>query len=237
MADLPIIEHEILGVLYHRGTLTITGTGSQLTGQYPLDAELGAVPMHYGAIAALLNNPKKFDKKVEDLNLNYYQDLAPTREQVEETPMRFTWRDITDTLDILESKAEVIFLDPASFGMDRRRIQLSKAGKIAYKTKKYLKEKDEDEYSTKLAKSQIATNSAIVSTGKWTKFLFFATLATALATLALVIVPAISDDEKSSLKHIIADKDSLIRQLQNQLLKLKNPQPQAKVEVDSSGGK
>jgi hypothetical protein len=121
--------------------------------------------------------------------------------------------------------------------MEIRRIQLSKAGKIAYKTKKYIKEKDEDEYSTKLAKSQIATNSAIVSTGKWTKFLFFATLATAIATLALLVIPAISDNEKSSLKHIIANKDSLIRQLQTQLLKLKNPQPLAKVGVDSSIGK
>jgi hypothetical protein len=73
MPDLPIIEHEILGILYHYTTMTIVGTGTPANGQNPLFAEADSLPLHYGAIWALLNNPDKFKSK-DISNLNYYLD-------------------------------------------------------------------------------------------------------------------------------------------------------------------
>lgn len=152
--DINILEHEILGVLYTKPTMTITAHGSEAKGMTAIyKRQYGTSYLEFGVLVDILNNPKKYEKNPEGVTfLN--QHHVSTKEVV---ITKYNWFEVTEAIEVLvlnghvrDSLPENIFEDSA-----KRYVYLLPKGAIDYRNKFYLKQFEEAELkslSTKISR-------------------------------------------------------------------------------------
>lgn len=152
--DINILEHNILGVLYAKPTMTITAHGSDAKGMTAIyKRQYSTSYLEFGVLVDILNNPKKYESYPEGVTFLNQHHVSATEVVI----TKYNWFEVTEAIEVLvlnghvrDSLSENIFEDSA-----KRYIYLLPKGAIDYRNNFYLKQYEEAELkslSTKISR-------------------------------------------------------------------------------------
>jgi hypothetical protein len=151
-----LLLHETLSTLRGVG-LTITKTGSEAKGHVPIyQFQVKTARLHFGTLVGLLNEPEKF--KPEIGQINYYQNIVTTQEQIRE--IKYTFFEVAAALETLDAAKEVKIelVNGQFFDAADKIITLTEEGNDSLNNKKYLKQYERERNETIALQSTISTN-------------------------------------------------------------------------------
>lgn len=153
----PILEHEILRILY-KMSAHIIRNGNAEKGYVPIykkDYRYGY--LDYSYLVDNLNNPEKYIIKVENHAPMYYHGLIVKDHEIK--IVKFSYEKISKALAILEFDEYISEDDKVvSTEMEFRTIKLTKKGELAFLKGFYLKERKINNYADELQNSVLTTN-------------------------------------------------------------------------------